>query len=81
MSKRSSSNSNRKLPIVSGRAVIKALHKIGFEPARQKGDHAFLKHPDGRRTTVPLHAEVNKTTLMDIIEQAGLTKDEFLDLI
>ncbi|MDG6920439.1 MAG: type II toxin-antitoxin system HicA family toxin [Nitrososphaerota archaeon] len=75
MSKRS------KLPVVSGREVIRALHKVGFNPARQKGDHVFLKHPDGRRTTVPLHAEINKSTLMDIIEQVGLTKEEFTDLL
>lgn len=75
MSKRS------KLPVVSGKDVVKALHRIGFEPARQKGDHIFMKHPDGRRTTVPLHAEVNKSTLMDIIEQVGLTKDEFAELL
>jgi len=70
-----------KLPVVSGKDVVKALHRIGFEPARQKGDHIFMKHPDGRRTTVPLHAEVNKSTLMDIIEQVGLTKDEFAELL
>lgn len=61
--------------------MIKALHKIGFVPARQRGDHVFLKHPDGRRTTVPLHDEINRSTLMDIIEQVGLTKDEFIALV
>jgi hypothetical protein len=30
---------------------------------------------------VPLHKEVNKTTLMDIIEQTGLAKEEFLKLV
>jgi len=71
----------RKLPVVSGKDVVKALHRIGFLPVRQHGDHVFLVHPDGRRTTVPLHREVNKSTLMDIIEQAGLTKEEFLGLL
>ncbi len=31
-----------KLPILSGREVIKILKKIGFEPARQKGSHIVL---------------------------------------
>ncbi len=30
---------------------------------------------------MPLHTEVNRSTLMDIIEQVGLTKDQFLDLL
>lgn len=72
---------HRKLPVISGQKVIKALHRIGFSPVRQRGDHVFLRHADGRRTTVPLHPEVNRSTLMDIIEQAGLTKDQFLDLL
>jgi predicted RNA binding protein YcfA (HicA-like mRNA interferase family) len=61
--------------------LVKALHRIGFEPARQKGDHVFMKHQDGRRTTVPLHAEINKSTLMDILEQVGITKEQFIELL
>jgi len=67
--------------VLSGREIIKALAKIGFIPVRQKGSHVFLRHIDGRRTVVPLHKEVNKTTLMDIIEQTGLAKEEFLKLV
>ncbi|MGD0550834.1 MAG: type II toxin-antitoxin system HicA family toxin [Candidatus Bathyarchaeia archaeon] len=48
---------------------------------RQKDSHVFLRHVDGRRTVVPLHEEVNKSTIMDIIEQTKLTRQEFLELI
>ncbi|MCJ7455389.1 type II toxin-antitoxin system HicA family toxin [Candidatus Bathyarchaeota archaeon] len=72
---------SERLPVLSGREIIKALAKIGFIPVRQKGSHVFLRHIDGRRTVVPLHKEVNKTTLMDIIEQTGLAKEEFLKLV
>ncbi len=41
----------------------------------------FLKHTDGRSTVVPMHPEVNRTTLVDIISEAGLTRDQFLDLL
>jgi len=61
--------------------VIKALSKIGFHPVRQRGSHVFLNHEDGRRTVVPLHEEINKTTLMDILNQVGLTKEELLELL
>jgi predicted RNA binding protein YcfA (HicA-like mRNA interferase family) len=52
---------------------MKALAKIGFVPVRRKGSHVFLRHADGRRTVVPLHDEVNKSTLTDIIHQTRLT--------
>ncbi|MDG6909848.1 MAG: type II toxin-antitoxin system HicA family toxin, partial [Nitrososphaerota archaeon] len=41
----------------------------------------FLRHPDGRRTVVPMHPEINRSTLMDIIEQTGLTREKFLKLL
>jgi len=72
---------SKKLPILSGKEIIKALAKVGFVPVRQKGSHVFLRHVDGRRTVVPLHEEVNKSTLMDIIEQTKLARQGFLKLI
>ena len=58
-----------------------ALAKVGFVPVRQKGSQVFLRRVDGRRTVVPLHEEVNKSTLMDIIEQTKLARQDFLKLI
>lgn len=68
-----------KLPRLSGREVIKVLSKKGFEMIRQKGSHVFLRHNDGRTTVVPNHREIDKGTLLEIIRQAGLTRNEFLD--
>lgn len=73
-----------KLPRVSGGEVIKTLTKIGFIPARQKGSHVILKKetPEGTKTTVvPLHREIDRGTLLEIIRQAGLTREEFLELV
>ncbi len=72
---------SEKLPILSGKEIIKALNKIGFVPVRQRGSHVFMRHPDGRRTVVPIHEEVNKSTLMDILSQTKLSKDELLKLL
>jgi predicted RNA binding protein YcfA (HicA-like mRNA interferase family) len=44
------------LPALTGQRLIKALKKVGFEVLRTKGSHHFLKHPDGRCTTVTTHA-------------------------
>jgi predicted RNA binding protein YcfA (HicA-like mRNA interferase family) len=63
------------LPRVSGREVIKALRKIGYEFDRQRSSHIVLRHttPPHRRLIVPDHDEVAKGTLRAIIRQAGLT--------
>lgn len=46
-----------KLRPVEADKVVKALSKLGFEIARQKGSHLVMKHPDGRVTVVPIHGE------------------------
>jgi predicted RNA binding protein YcfA (HicA-like mRNA interferase family) len=46
---------SNKYPKMSGRELIKILGKFGFEVARIKGSHHFLKHPDARATVVPVH--------------------------
>jgi predicted RNA binding protein YcfA (HicA-like mRNA interferase family) len=71
------------LPVVSGREVVKALEKIGYVLDRQRGSHMILRQPTPphRRVTVPDHKEVAKGTLRAIIRQAGLTVEEFNDLL
>ena len=44
------------LPSIRGRDLIAALKKAGFDVARVKGSHHFLRHQDGRTTVVPVHA-------------------------
>jgi len=71
------------LPVVSGREVVKALAKIGYVLDRQRGSHMILRQqdPPHRRLTVPDHKEVSKGALRAIIRQAGLTVEEFNDLL
>ncbi len=73
-----------KLPVLSGHEVIKALKKIGFEPARQKGSHIVLVRmvSDSKQAVVvPNHKEIDPGTLLEIIRQAGLKRDEFEKLL
>lgn len=71
------------LPQISGREVVKALNKLGYEFDRQRGSHIVLRNgePPYRRITVPDHDEVAKGTLRSIIRQAGLSVDEFKALL
>ena len=69
---------------MSGKEVIKAISKIGFEIARQKGSHVIMtKHTDkGKKAVVvPNHKEIDKGTLLEIIRQADLTKEDFFKLL
>ena len=73
-----------KLPRLSGKEVIKALSKFGFEIVRQMGSHIFMKKKTDKEvitTVVPNHKEVDRGTLLEIIRQAKLTRDEFLEVV
>jgi predicted RNA binding protein YcfA (HicA-like mRNA interferase family) len=72
------------LPVVRPEAVIRALERAGFIVERVKGSHHALKHPDKPHlhVTVAFHKrELPRGTLRAIIKQAGLTTDEFLELL
>ncbi len=76
---------SRRLPALTGREVIHALEKAGFIVSRTSGSHQRLIHASDtkRATTVPVHGSrsLPRGTLRDIINQAGLTVEEFLDLL
>ena len=68
---------------LSYRQVVRKLMRAGFTGVSQRGSHVkFAKDTEsGRLTTiVPRHTEVAIGTLRSIIEQAGLTPDEFMNL-
>ena len=74
----------QKLPRLSGRKVIKILSKVGFMPVRQKGSHIILKkvtNNGAKALVVPDHDEIDRGTLLEIIRQAGLKKEDFLHLM
>ena len=74
-----------KLPRVTAREVHRALLRAGWYEHRRRGSHATLKHPDrpGARVTVSMHARETMLlkTLLSILEQAGLSVDEFVELL
>ena len=72
-----------KLPCLSGKEVIKKLSKLGYEIARQKGSHIRLRHTnqsDRKAITVPRHKIIKPGLLHEIIKNAGLTLEEFINL-
>ena len=67
-----------KLPILSGRQIIKALSKMGFRPLRQRGSHVFMQHPDGRTTLVPILQQIGRGLLKRILNEIDVTTEEFV---
>ncbi len=70
-----------KLPVVSGKDVIKALQRIGYYIRNQKGSHVHLRHPSKIPLTVPDHKEIARGTLRAILKSAKLSVDEFIKLM
>jgi len=65
---------------LSWNRIIKALNKAGFRTMHQRGSHIYLT--DGKhKLTVPRHKTIKKGTLLSIIQQAGMTREEFLELL
>lgn len=69
------------LPVCSGADAVRAFHRLGYEVDHQTGSHIILRHPSQRRLTVPNHRELAKGTLRALIREAGLTKEQFTDLL
>lgn len=73
-----------KLPVASGKELVNALEKAGFVVVRQKGSHVSLQkitREGTYRTVVPLHTKLAKGTLLDILHQTGLSKEELIGLL
>jgi predicted RNA binding protein YcfA (HicA-like mRNA interferase family) len=72
-----------RLPRLRGREVIAALSRSGFIVLRIRGSHHFMRHPDGRRTVVPVHAgeTIGPGLLSKILRDVELEADELDKLL
>ncbi len=69
-----------RLPRLKGKELIRTLEKLGFEIVRTRGSHFLLRHPDGRTTTVPVHAGeiLGPGLLRSILRDVELTAEDLL---
>jgi len=70
-----------RLPRVSGKALVAALSKAGYNLDHQTGSHLIFRHrsPPYRRVTVPNHNEIARGTLRAIIRETGLTVERLIE--
>jgi predicted RNA binding protein YcfA (HicA-like mRNA interferase family) len=72
----------RRLPVVSGKEVVRALKRLGFELRHIRGSHHVLAHPGPprRMISVPVHGnrQLPVGTLSNILDEAGVSIDAFI---
>jgi predicted RNA binding protein YcfA (HicA-like mRNA interferase family) len=68
------------LPRVSGAQTIRALEKLGFVVARQRGSHVVLRR-GASGCVVPNHRELKTGTLAGVLKQAGITTEQFIEAL
>lgn len=70
-----------RLANISGKEVVKAFEKAGWQVAGQVGSHVIMTKPGSRANlSIPQHKELSIGTLRALIRHAGLTVDQFLIL-
>lgn len=71
-----------RLTNISGKDAAKAFQRAGWEPVGQVGSHVVMVKPGVRvNLSIPQHKELSVGTVRALIRNAGLTVEEFLDLL
>lgn len=73
-----------RLPVISGKELLRVLSKAGFRIDSQRGSHVKVKKRLSDRvlvTTVPLHRELDVGTLNGILKQAEISREAFFKLL
>jgi predicted RNA binding protein YcfA (HicA-like mRNA interferase family) len=72
-----------KYSTVTGKALVFALRKLGFDVQRVRGSHHFLRHSDGRTTVIPVHSgeSLGPGLLAKILRDVEKTRDELEELL
>ena len=70
-----------KLHNIRGKDAIKVFVRSGGVERKGKGDHVNIKMPNGLIITIPGNKELKIGLLKSIIRKAGLTDEQFLDLL
>ncbi len=69
-----------KLSRVSGAEVVRALERLGFAVARQRGSHIVLRRGSSG-CVVPNHRELKTGTLAGVLKQAGVSPEDFMKVL
>lgn len=73
--------SGRQLRGIKGKEALKALIRVGGVSRPGKGDHVNIKMPNGQMVTLPGKGELKIGLLKALLKRAGISEDEFLELL
>ncbi len=67
------------MKLINAKEMEKLLLRLGFEKVRQKGSHAFYRHPDGRVTTIPHHKAklLARPLIREILREIEITIEKY----
>ena len=68
-----------KLKVIDSKTMEKLLLRLGFEKTRQKGSHAFYRHPNGQTTTVPHHKArvLSRPLIREILREIEISIEDY----
>ena len=68
-----------RITVIPSKKMVAILLRLGFEFDRQRGSHAYYKHPDGRAVIVPMHAgeDLGKGLIREILRSIDLSVEEY----
>ena len=70
-----------KLPLLSGRQVVRTLERLGFVEVHRKGSHVKMRHEDSRMIVFPFHDEIDRFTLKGALRDAEVDLEQFVKSI
>jgi len=72
-----------KLPALTGKELVAALAKAGFEVVRVRGSHHYIRHPDGRSSVIPLHAAetIGPGLMAKILKDCDVSREDLQHLL
>lgn len=71
-----------KLPLVSGKEMIKILSMKGFQVVRQRSSHVQMKNAKGVLVTIPVQSgkDVSVGVVLKILRDTEISREEFIEL-
>ena len=68
-----------RLTVIPPKQMVAILRRLGYELDRQRGSHAYYKHPDGRAVIVPMHEgeDLGKGLIREILRSIELSVEEY----
>ncbi len=70
---------DRKLPILKPQEMVRVVEKMGFiRTKKSKGGHLRYCHPDGRKTSIPMHKgeDIGRGLLRKILKDIDIEVEE-----